>query len=239
MNKLKIDIIGRGNVACHLNIALNNIFDVNIVNPRTIDNFREDTDICLISVRDNAIEEVANKLSFYRGIIAHTSGSTTINIFSNKFENYGVFYPLQTFSKDVSLDYSTIHIFIEASNNHSNELLKYVASKISPYIHEADSELRKQLHVASVFACNYVNHLFYIADKLLQENSLDINVLIPLIEETTRKIKSISPENAQTGPARRNDSKIINSHLELLSNKPEIYQIYKLMADSIIKTYQD
>lgn len=237
MNNLKIEIIGRGNVATHLNKALCDTFDINLVNPRTLENFRANSDICLISVSDNAIENIANQLSFFKGVIAHTSGSTPMTVFAKNFEKYGVFYPLQTFSKDILIDYSKIPVFIEASDNDTIDLLKFVASKFSTHIYDTDSNIRKQLHLASVFACNYVNHLYFIANKILQDNSLDINVLIPLIEETTRKIKTTSPEDAQTGPARRNDTKTINSHLDALSKYTDFKEIYDVMANNIIKTY--
>lgn len=233
---MKVNIIGCGNVGTHLFKALADKIDVALINSHTFQGIDTNADITLISVSDNAISDVVNRLPHLSGIIAHTSGSTSIEYLAS-FTNYGVFYPLQTFSKDVALQYNKIPFFIEGSNQNVTEKLWNLASLISNNITFADSEQRKALHIASVFACNFTNHLWNIADDILKENGMHFNLLQPLLEETLHKTTRISPKDAQTGPARRNDTDVILSHLNALSKHPELQKIYQLISYSIQTTY--
>ena len=234
---MKIDIIGRGNVATHLYNALSNVSDVLIVNPHEPNCSRIDCDLCIICVSDNAIEKIASQLADYNAIIVHTSGSIPMSVLERKKGGYGVFYPLQTFTKGTELNYSEIPFFIEASDAQTKEILWNVASLISKKLYDADSEARKRLHLASVFACNYVNHMFYIADQILNESSFDLSVLMPLINQTVEKVAKITPYNAQTGPARRGDSEVTDKHINMLSDKPDLANIYSSLANSIRRLY--
>lgn len=234
---MKIAIIGRGNVATHLERALSDHSDVTIVDPHTLAGMPENADMSLISVTDNAISEVAKALhaTGFRGIVAHTSGSTPIDVL-DMFDRRGVFYPLQTFSRDVELDYGSIPFFIEGDSEATAETLARIASMVSPTVHRADSAARKQLHIASVLACNFTNHLYTLADSLLHEKGYDISVLLPLIGETVGKLRKTTPAKAQTGPAARRDSKTINAHLEALGDSKRLREIYRLLTESIIAT---
>ena len=236
--RMKINIIGRGNVASHLCNALRDKADVIPVNSRTLEGFDESADVSLIAVSDNAIREVAGRLPALKGILAHTSGSVPIDILKDSHTNIGVFYPLQTFSKDVPLDYSKIPFFIEGIDKNSETILVSLARNISENVTIADSEKRKALHVASVFACNFANHLWHISDTLLKENGLTFSTILPLLEETLRKVSNVSPHDAQTGPARRHDTKVVDSHLQLLANHPDYQTIYNLLSSSISTLYQ-
>ena len=230
---MKIAIIGRGNVATHLIKALQPHYPVVPVNPRTLEDFPADADLALISVSDSAIISVAERLNGFKGIVAHTSGSTPMTVLAESVDDYGVFYPLQTFSKDVALDYAELPFFIEGGSERVSEVLRSVASSVSEKVYDDDSDKRRTLHIASVFACNYVNHMLAIADELLKEKSLDISVLRPLIAETIRKVDKVSPRQAQTGPAVRRDQVIIDSHLAMLADNPRLAEIYRLLALSI------
>lgn len=233
---MKIDIIGRGNVGTHLFNAFSENADVVSVSSRDLKDLRKDSDIYLISVSDNAIEDIVAKISSLvpdSSIIAHTSGSTSIDILKPFGNQVGVFYPLQTFSKDVPLDYSEIPFFLEASNSESLATLKSVAKKVSDYVYEADSDKRRNLHIASVFACNFVNHLWTLSADFLSSNGLDFDMLRPLIKETTAKALHIEPQHAQTGPASRHDSKTISAHLESLNGNPKLEKLYRMLSDSI------
>lgn len=232
---MKIAIIGRGNVATHLERALRSHADVTTVDPHTLDGMPEDAVVSLISVTDNAIADVAKALhaTGFNGIVAHTSGSTPMEALG-MFEHRGVFYPLQTFSRDVELDYGSIPFFIEGDSEATAETLSEIAALVSPTVHRADSSARKQLHIASVMACNFTNHLYTLADSLLREKGYDISVLLPLIGETVGKLRKTTPAKAQTGPAARRDTKTINAHLEALADYGRLKEIYGLMTDSII-----
>lgn len=236
----KINIIGRGNVATHLMKAFLGIATVNAVNPHTLENIDADADFTLICVTDSAIKEVAGKLPGLKGILAHTSGTTSIDIFSgleNISGKYGVFYPMQTFSKESPLDYSRIPFFIEGKDCATEKSLCGLARMISNNVETADSEKRKALHVAAVFSCNFVNHLFALADSYMSDHGLSFSAMLPLIEETIGKLHNLSPKDAQTGPAVRKDHMIIDSHLSSLEKYPEMKNIYKTITDSIISTY--
>ena len=238
-----INIIGRGNVATHLLRAFDAVEGIypTMVNPHTFEGLREDADFTIISVSDNAIAEVADKLPKLNSIIAHTSGSTSIDVLDSRNEPTGVFYPLQTFTKDKSLDYSEIPFFIEGSSGEVADKLMELAGKVSKNVIKADSGKRRALHVASVYACNFVNHLWSISDSILKENGMNFDVIRPLLKETLNKTGTMSPHDAQTGPARRRDTNTINSHLDFLlkSNAPqEQIEIYNLLTSSIIQSFK-
>lgn len=241
---MKIDIVGRGNVGMHLLKAFNNagMQDVNIINPHTLEGLDAHSDLILIAVADSAIESVAGALDAQLSIlpsgklpiIAHTSGATSMNILSVPGTKYGVFYPLQTFSKGVDLNYSEIPIFIEGNDNETSKTLENIAKLISDKVYYANSEQRHGLHLASVLACNFVNHLWSLSEDILNRYNLDFSVMRPLIEETMRKANTHSPSEVQTGPASRLDYNTIESHLAMLQNNPALHNIYSLLSESII-----
>lgn len=231
---MKINIIGRGNVASHLSKAFANVADVSLINPHTLENYDADSDFTIIAVSDMAIATVARAIPPTRGIIAHTSGSTPLSVLIEKGNQTGVFYPLQTFSKDADLDYSTIPFFIEGANDSVQKKLYELAASISCNVSLIDSEQRRALHTASVFACNFTNHLWALCDSLLHKNGMNFNVVRPLIAETLRKTGKMSPFDAQTGPAVRQDTNTISAHLSLLQNDEELKNIYTLLTQSII-----
>ncbi len=233
---MKIAIIGRGNVATHLAKALTGKVDVTMVNPRTLADLPTDADIILISVSDDAIRDVALKIeaiSDSSPIIAHTSGSVGLEVLDGCADYKGVFYPLQTFSKNVPLNYEEIPFFIEGSSPAVCTQLADLARLISDHVYEADSEKRRRLHIAAVFACNFSNHLVNIADGLLKEQNMDYRVLLPLLKETVRKLENVSPADAQTGPAVRGDRNVIDKHLAALSATPNLQHLYASLSESI------
>ena len=236
---MKIDIIGKGNVGTHLATALKDAADVASVSSRTLEGLRKGSDIYLISVADDAIADVASQVATHipsQAILVHTSGSTPLNAISGIHNLTGVFYPLQTFSKNVSLDYADIPFFIEGCDSHTQDILCEAARLVSPSVYSADSEKRRDLHVASVLSCNFVNHLWALASGYLSEKDLPFDALKPLIRETTRKIQTASPLDVQTGPAARHDLKTIEAHMERLNGKQELKEIYRLLTLSIIRT---
>lgn len=249
---LKIVILGTGNLAKHLYTAFIKANAVDIVqvvgrNQKELEQFSmhstlsndfafiADADVYLIAVNDDAITEVSQHLLKKKGIVAHTSGAIGLNAIQPA--NKGVLYPLQSFTKGKTVDFSSIPICIEAEEKESLETLHKLADSISENVHHIDSEQRKKLHLAAVFVNNFTNYLFSIGEELCLEERLSFDLLKPLISETADKIQAMSPKEAQTGPARRNDSKSMESHLELLSKKEHI-ALYKLLSQAIKQAHE-
>lgn len=248
----KIAIIGSGNLGSHLAINLQQtgyritqVFSRNISNAEqlacitgaeAIGNLlllKPDADIYFICVKDDAIQKVASIVRLNDKIIAHTSASVSSEVLQQSSDHYGVFYPLQSFSKDIIIDFSTIPIFIEASNTRVNRILTEVAESLSNEVHEADRHKRLALHVAAVFANNFSNYLFTAAAKIMEKEGLSFRLLLPLVNETVRKIQSHSPKDMQTGPASRNDTHTIQKHLDYLADEKNLRQLYELLSKSI------
>ncbi|MQP25846.1 DUF2520 domain-containing protein [Flavobacterium sp. LMO8] len=245
---IKVVIIGSGNVAQHLikvmQIAANvNLFQVFARNKESVlhliaedkitsdYNAIKEADVYIISVSDNAIAEVAENLPFQNRLVVHTSGTSELSVLDSK-NRKGVFYPLQTFSKSKEIDFSSIPICLEAENETDLLLLEQLANTITQKTYRISSEQRKSLHVAAVFVCNFVNHMYSIGNQICEEHNVPFEVLQPLIMETAQKISTLKPEEAQTGPAFRNDTKTIEKHLDFLEN-PEYKNLYQLLTQSI------
>lgn len=238
---MKIDIIGRGNVGSHLLSAWEGKADVAAVNSRTMEGLRSDADVALIAVSDNAIGEVALKAdSLYSTstVIAHTSGATPLSVISGLIRPTGVLYPLQTFSRQRVLEYSEIPVLIEGSDGNALNILSSAARIWSGRVQEMDSLSRLKLHLGSVLACNFANHLWMLSDRYLGRHGIDFNLLVPLIRETAAKLSDLKPKDAQTGPALRGDTKTIVRHLDLLEDDAQLNKIYAKFTDSIIKNHQ-
>ncbi|OFX19899.1 MAG: hypothetical protein A2033_00440 [Bacteroidetes bacterium GWA2_31_9] len=251
--KQKIVYIGAGNVAFHFANTLSKHFEIIQIYSRNIDNAKflsskincsytnniseiaKNADIYFISLKDDIIEDVLKKLNFKMPLSIHTSGSTDINILKNYSENFGVIYPLQTFSKQSELDLSEIPLFIEANNNFSLLSIKQIAENISQKTYNCSSENRQLLHIAGVFTNNFTNHLFSLSNKILKNTGYEFDVLKPLISETLSKAIKLGPDKSQTGPAIRNDKNIINKHLEILENYKDCQKMYSFVSESIIK----
>ncbi|WKW47526.1 DUF2520 domain-containing protein [Myroides sp. JBRI-B21084] len=242
-----INLIGWGNVAYHLFSAINNLNNYKIQNIgvrslEKIDDFfalnllvqiddLKPADITLIAVLDRAIEEVAEKIPYKNKLVVHTSGTTAIDVLNNK-NRKGVFYPLQTFSKNKEVNFKEVPLCLEAENDSDLNELKLLANLLSNNVYEISSDQRKSLHVAAVFVSNFTNHLYTIGNKICTDNNISFNILKPLINETADKIRYLSPKEAQTGPAIRFDSKTIEKHEDFLKN-PIFKEIYKLITQSI------
>ena len=165
-------------------------------------------------------------------MLAHTAGSVPLSAFGSR-KNVGVFYPLQTFSKNREVDFSRIPFCLEADSESGLEKLQRLASALTGDVRLIDSKQRRQIHLAAVFVSNFVNHLYKIAGDLLHESRVDRSVLFPLMEEVTRKALEMSPADAQTGPALRGDDKILNQHLQMLEKHPDYQVVYKILSQSI------
>ncbi len=249
----KIVLIGAGNVATQLGLSLkrskhtilqvyskHNTSAITLAKKLNCEStdlpkkINPDADIYIIAIKDDAIIQIVKQLKVKNKIIVHTSGSSDMNVLETLSKNYGVFYPLQTFSKNTKVKFKNIPICIEASNKETLNVLQTLSKSISNNVQEINSKQRKAIHLAAVFACNFSNHLYSIADQILAENKLSFDLLKPLIRETAGKIKINSPTKIQTGPAIRGDKKIMDAQLKILSGKKDYQQLYKLFSKSII-----
>lgn len=211
--------------ACQLANLLNVAYTSNIKNIVS-------ADLYIFAVSDSVIKTLSEQINCEKAIFVHTAGSVDMSVFSAKRE-YGVFYPLQTFSKQRHLDFSSIPICIEAGSKNVEERLISLAKKISSKVELISSSQRKQIHLAAVFVCNFTNHMYTIGANLLESNNMSFELLKPLIYETASKIKELSPKDAQTGPAMRSDEKTINKHQDMLYDKVCLQKIYRFVSESI------
>ena len=253
-----IVIIGAGNLATQLALSLHEkgiqvkqVYSRNIeaaselaqnVNASFTNDLSQllpETDLYIIAVKDSAIQEVLENIRLRDDqLIVHTAGSVPMNILEGFSANYGVFYPLQTFSKSRRIDFSDIPICIEA--NHPFNLLKLekLGEMLSTSVNQINSEERKTLHLTAVFVNNFVNHLYAIGADILHDKKLNFDLLKPLIRETSEKIVSLHPIDAQTGPAKRNDQDTIETQLKMLQDRPEFQKIYSFATESIFRLQQ-
>jgi predicted short-subunit dehydrogenase-like oxidoreductase (DUF2520 family) len=256
----QITFIGSGNVAWHLAPALDNtnykVAEVYSRNPKhakalvaclyeaevkhTLDFSDSNSSIFIIAVNDDAIAEVAQEIILPdAAVLAHISGSQALSVLGYAgTEHIGVFYPLQTFSKNKKVDIGEIPFFIESESAHARKTLTSIAKALSKEVQNINARQRQALHVAAVFASNFSNHMLHISKDLMAEGQLNFDWLKPLIAETVNKSLSIGPENAQTGPARRGDMQTLDNHLDFLNSDEALSEIYRLISQHILDKYQ-
>ena len=249
-------MIGAGNVAWHLSQALKkaNYIPAGVYSRHkskaealaevlkcraydSLENIVEHADLFVISVKDDAISDVFEKIRVHaeHSLIVHTAGSVSIDIFKDKTDNYGVLYPLQSFSIKRKLNFGNVPLFIEGNNAETTSLLLNVAENISRHkVTILDSANRKKMHLAAVFASNFTNHCYACAKQLLDESGVSFDALLPLIDETCNKVHDLSPEEAQTGPAVRYDKNVMATQESMLQGAK--LDIYRSMSHSIHET---
>ncbi len=250
----KIVFIGSGNVATHLSLEMQkqgmdivqiysrNENNASILASRlkteyvcNVESIIQNADLYIVAIVDNAVENIAARLKIKHGIVVHTAGSVPMQIFEGKFEKYGVFYPLQTFSKEISPDFENIPLCIEANSVETENFILEIAKKISRNVSCISSDQRKIVHLAAVFACNFSNYMYHLSYSLLEKYEIDFKILKPLITETAAKVQNNIPKEMQTGPASRNDFKTIENHIDSLKELPELQEIYKFLTNKIQK----
>jgi predicted short-subunit dehydrogenase-like oxidoreductase (DUF2520 family) len=253
---MKIVIIGAGNLATHLALALQNageeiiqIFSRTEISAKELadkikadfttdfNNIYSEAELYIYAVSDSALTDLIKNNIAPEAIHIHTAGSVPMQIFESVKSKFGVVYPLQTFSKNKEINFRDVPVFIEASSPEIQKNLFKLASEISDHVFEVNSQSRLQLHIAAVFACNFVNFLYGVSKDILNQSELPFEVLIPLICETADKINYLSPEEAQTGPAKRNDMQVMDKHLLMLENQPELKELYRNLSQMIFKKY--
>lgn len=249
---IKVVILGAGNVAFHLtNVLLKNkkvellqVYNKNLTKIEylrhsveitdNLYNLNKNGDIYIIAISDDAISTFSKQLILPNKLVVHTSGSITLNDLKSN-SNKGVFYPVQSFSKNKKVDFSIVPICIEAETASDLKLLEQLAKIITNKCYIINSEQRKKLHLAAVFVNNFVNHLYYLGNEICDKNNIPFEILHPLIKETSEKIEELSPFEAQTGPAKRNDIKTMEKQQDMLPINQK--EIYTLLSNSILKTY--
>lgn len=254
---MNISFIGSGNVATHLAQALlvlgHNVVQIYSRNSQNAQILAQKvqaeaisqlaqlqpTDLYVIAVNDSAIAAVADQLAELNlsGAVVHTSGSTHIDSLQVVGQNYGVLYPLQTFSKAQPVDFKKVPLLLEASSQDFLDNLDQLAKQLSEQVYHYSSEQRRSLHLAAVIACNFSNYLYSVANQFLNTQGVDFDLLKPLIIETAEKIQQHAPVTVQTGPAIRQDYFILHMHEEMLSTQPELQQLYQLISAAIIKLH--
>jgi predicted short-subunit dehydrogenase-like oxidoreductase (DUF2520 family) len=256
---MNVAILGSGNVATHLSKALikagypikqvwsrknenaiNLALEIGANSISSINELSENIDLIIITVSDNAILEVAQQIPNFlsQKLVLHTSGSTPLSVLDGISSSTGVLYPLQTFSKNSDLDFSCIPICIEANQEYVLENLNQLACKLSNNVSKVNSANRLILHISAVFACNFTNYFYSIAEDLLKSNDLDFELIKPIILETAEKALLNSPAMVQTGPAKRNDQITINKHLSVLEQQPQIREVYQFISQQLVKNFQ-
>lgn len=254
---MKIVFIGAGNLATRLSLAMQRVgMQIGQVYSHTeasarqlatrlgcswtndLSALQEDGDLYVFSLKDTVLSDVISKVKPNNGMWVHTAGSMPMSVFEGYAQRFGVLYPLQTFSKGRNVNFDVIPIFLEANTDKNADYLKNIASALSENVRFMSSEKRRSLHLAAVFACNFTNHIYTLSYKLLENESIPADVLLPLIDETVSKIHSMPPAAAQTGPAIRYDENVINKHLAMLDD-PDMQAIYRLLSQSIHKEAQN
>jgi predicted short-subunit dehydrogenase-like oxidoreductase (DUF2520 family) len=255
---MKVGIIGSGNVATHfVQKLLSKGVNIVGVHSRNFNSgkalaarhnlhFINDIvglpacDLIFCLVKDSEVEAVSASLTrISNTIVIHTSGTVDLAVLKKHHPYCGVFYPMYSFSKETSVCFEDISLFIEGSSQSVNSQLVQIARDLFDIknIKELDSKQRKALHLIAVMTCNFTNHLYYLAENIAKENNLDYSLLHPLIKQTAEKAIELSPKVAQTGPAKRNDSEIIKAQIELLKGNSDLQMVYQLLSKSITNTY--
>lgn len=246
-------ILGAGNVAFHLTRALiENTIHVKQIYNRTIGKAKEiadahnirytdqiseldKADLYIISSSDSSIKEISYHIPYEDALVVHTSGSMPIETLKGKYRK-GVLYPLQTFTKQRKLNYSEIPFFIETENAEDAEKLEKLIKKVSNEVYRTNAEQRLKLQLSAIWVCNFVNHLYSIGEDICKEVNLDFDILRPLIEETSQKAQVLTPDQAQTGPAKRNDLLVIEKHLSIIKDD-KLNLVYKYLSQRISEKF--
>lgn len=251
---MKVTLIGAGNLATQLGkslkkagVIISQVYSRTEDSARTLGELleaewltdikalRDEADIYIFSVKDSVLCELISEACKGRvdKLFLHTAGSMSMSCFEGKALYYGVFYPMQTFSKFKDVDFERIPVFIEGNSIETEDVIKSLANKLTQRVIRLSSADRKYLHLAAVWACNFTNYCYTVASDILGEHAIPFDVMLPLINETTEKIQKISPKEAQTGPAVRGDRNVMSKQLELMNGKEDLQELYQMLSKGI------
>lgn len=254
--RLKVSIIGSGNVAWNLAHALDK-YGHTIV--QVISKHKENakalaekfgayfgtehsdlygkSDIIFLCVNDDAISEVVRSVEADADtVVCHTSGPVAMETLEGAALKYGVFYPLQSLNKSRLKDFLDVPLLVEGSDPQVERVLQELAEQLSNQVSVVSSADRMRYHVAAVFSNNFVNLMYVCSERYLDKQGLDFKMLRPLIYETALKIKDDKPSNLQTGPAKRHDHQVITKHLEMLDDA-DLKAVYDQLSKLLMTLY--
>jgi predicted short-subunit dehydrogenase-like oxidoreductase (DUF2520 family) len=253
LSGLQTVFAGAGNVATHLSAAMRNagntvvqVYSRTEESAQTLANRLQaewttdlkklvpDADLYVFSLKDDVLAEAIVRVRPNDALWIHTAGSISMDVFGHHVERCGVLYPLQTFSGKREVDFRHIPCFVEARLPADELLLCGIAGQISGNVQMLASEKRKYLHLAAVYACNFTAHMYAVAAKILEQQDISWEVLLPLIDETAAKVHALTPAQAQTGPAVRNDRRVMHMHEDMLADA-DMKRIYQLISNHIYK----
>jgi len=248
-------LFGAGNVAQHLSKALHSkgvsftqVFSRNLEHAQNLakelkaeatdkaENVRP-IDAFLFSLSDDAYSSVLEKVQASESLLIHTSGNLGLDLFEGHSQRRGVFYPFQTLSDGQKIDMKTVPLFIESNTTADLQSIEKLAKKISQNVHRISDDDRRSYHLAGVFTNNFVNHMYFHAKQICEREGLSFELLEPLMRETLSKVIALGPRQAQTGPARRADEKVLNRHYAQLEDHSDTQKLYQTLSESIIKEY--
>ena len=249
---LNLVLIGAGNLGFNFYREFSRSKKINIIqwynrklrvikfaqkNTSIIDDLKnlKQADIYIVCIKDDSIKKIIQKINL-KGLIVHTSGFCSIKEIDSK-KRRGVFYPVQSFVKSRKISFKNVPICIEAENKKDLYTLDQISNYLGAKTYIINSEQRKVVHLAAVFVNNFSNHLYSIAQELLDSNKISFNIFHSIIRETTEKVLEIGPEKSQTGPAKRGDKKTIEEHEKFLTNK-EYKKLYLIITQLIEKKYE-
>lgn len=200
----------------------------------SIEALPQEADVFILAVKDDALPSLILQLQQGREgqTFLHTAGSIPMTVFGSQ-QHCGVLYPMQTFSKERKVDFSCVHFFIEGSDEQTLDTARKIASSVTEHVNELSSQERRYLHLAAVFACNFANHCYALSAKVMEAHGMTFDAMLPLIRETTDKVETMHPREAQTGPAVRWDENVMDAQKALLADEPDMRQIYEIMSKSI------
>jgi len=202
--------------------------------------YPDSTKVIIVAVPDHGLKKVLDTIKCPpETLVVHTAGSFGLDIFPENIKKKGIFYPLQTFSKNRKINFTNLPFLLESTDEESSEILRRVVETINGKAYFVNTQERRMLHLAAVFVCNFTNHMLTEGKSVVEKTGFAFDILKPLITETISKALDCGPEKSQTGPAIRHDSNTIEKHLELLSFSPDLQNIYNEMTQSIIKYYKD
>ncbi len=251
---MKVTLIGAGNLATQLGkslkkagVIISQVYSRTEESAQTLGELLEtewvtdatqvhdEADIYIFSVKDSVLCDLISEVCKGRGdkLFLHTAGSMPMSCFEGKAQYYGVFYPMQTFSKSKDVNFERIPVFIEGNSIETEEVIRSLANKLSQRVIRLSSADRKYLHLAALWACNFTNYCYTVAADILSEHDIPFDVMLPLINETTEKIQKICPKAGQTGPAVRGDKNVMSQQLELMSDRENLQELYKMLSKGI------
>ena len=247
---MKVALVGAGNLATNLAVALQEAGHTIVqVFSRTrqsaellaervgtsaitdLHQLASDADLYIVSISDSALSTLNYSAFPPQALVVHTAGSIPMDVIP--LSRRGVFYPMQTFSRQRIVDFSNIPIFVEASSEDDTTFLFDFARTINNKVYRLSSADRIYLHLAAVYCSNFVNHCYAMSEEILRQHGLPFSVMLPLVDEVAAKVHQVSPQEAQTGPAIRHDYNVIRHHLSLLEDQPRLQEIYEIMSESI------